>query len=118
MDEHEAQFLKRMLRTRKAEALEWLRGETAASLRVLGEMETEPATALVGRLYAAGAVKVLAVDIKDWAQGESSNTLIVELPSDARSREQLFELQAEVVQPQGHEGDVDDGRQYLFVGLS
>ena len=118
MNEHEAKFLKKMLRTRKAEALEWLRAETPKSMRVLGELEHEPAVALVQRFYDAGAVKVLAIDIKDWAGGESSNVLIVEIPSDARPRKRLFKLQAEVVEPQGFEGDVDDGRQYLFVGVS
>src|SRR4051812_44028356 len=86
MNEHEAKFLKKMLRTRKAEALEWLGAETPKSMRVLGELEHEPAVALVQRFYHAGAVTVLVVDIQDWAGGESANDLIVELPSDARLR--------------------------------
>ena len=118
MNEHEATFLKKMLRTRKAEALEWLSAETPKSMRVLGELEHKPAVALVQRFYDAGAVKVLAIDIKDWAGGESSNVLIVELPQEARSRKALFKLEAEVVEPEGFEGATDDGKQqYLYVGV-
>jgi hypothetical protein len=117
MNEHEAKFVKKILRTRKAEAMEWLRAETPKSLRVLGELEHESAVALVQRFYDAGAVKVLVIDIQDGAGGESANVLIVDLPSDVRLRKQLFKLQAEVVEPQGFEGDADDGDRYLFVGV-
>jgi hypothetical protein len=118
MNEHETKFLKKMLRTRKAEALEWLRAETPDSMRVLGEyLDNEAALGLVQRMYDAGAVKVLVIDIKDWAGGESSNDLLVELPSEARPRRRLLEIQAELVVPEGFEGDVDEGQQYVFVGV-
>jgi hypothetical protein len=117
VNEHEAKFVKKLLRTRKAEAQEWLRAETPKSLRVLGELEYEPAVALVQRFYDAGAVKVLVIDIQECPGGESANDLIVNLPSDARLRKQLFKLRAEVVEPHGFEGDTDDGDRYLFVAV-
>jgi hypothetical protein len=116
MDEHEAKFLKKMLRTRKAEALEWLRA-APSEMRTVGELEPKDALALVRRIYDAGARKVLVADIQDSPVGEDSNVLLVELPTDTESREQLFQIQAEVVEPLGFEGDADDGQQYLFVGL-
>jgi hypothetical protein len=117
MNKHEVKFLNRMLRTRKAEALEWLRAQTDKSTRVLGELGHKEAIALVRRFYEAGALQVLAVDIHDWARGQSCNDLIVELPSDEQSRQRLFKLQAEVVLPQGFEGDVDKRQKHLFVGV-
>src|SRR4051794_36500696 len=89
MNKQEAIFLKKILRSRKAEALEWLLAKTPGSLRVLGEFEHDRAVALVRRIHEAGAVKVLAVEIHDWAQGESSNALIVELPADPAARSNL-----------------------------
>ena len=117
MNEHEAKLLKKLLRTRKAEAMSWLRGHSATSYRNLGEMEHEPSVALVRRLYDAGATKVLAVDIDQDSVGESSSDLMVELPEDADARERLFDLQREIVEPQGFEGDADEGEQYLYLKL-
>src|SRR5688500_16769130 len=108
MNEHEAKFLKKMLRTRKAQALEWLRAEPSET-RTVGELAPKDALALVRRIYEAGAPKVLVVDIQDGPMGEDANALMVELPPDPKSRKRLFQLQAEVVEPLGFEGDVDEG---------
>src|SRR5688500_7318830 len=117
MYEREAKWINKLLRTPKAEALEWLGAHTPDSMRVLGERERAPAVALVRRFYDDGAVKVFAIDIKDWERGQSSNDLIVELPADPRLRERLFKLQAELVRARGFEGDADEGQQFLLVGV-
>jgi hypothetical protein len=117
MPDFEAQFLRKMLRSRKAEALEWLNAQTSKSMRNLGEMEHKPSVALVRRLYKAGAAKVLAVEISSWPEGETSSDLLVELPEDDALREQLFAVQREIAEPQGFEGDEDHGQQYLYFKL-
>jgi hypothetical protein len=76
-------FIKKMLATRKAEALTWLKGGSPTSFRNLGEMATtEESVAFVEHLYSLGAKNVLAVKIVEWEKGENSGDVLIELPKD------------------------------------
>jgi hypothetical protein len=79
------------------------------------EFRRKPALSLVQRFYEAGAVQVARVETEDFRGNKISNDLIVTLPTDARARERVFRLQAEVVGSQGYEAEVDVGQQGLYV---
>ena len=111
------EFTRKLLRKPKAEAASWLDGATPAAQRVLGEMTHSAAVKFVRRIYAAGALDVVAVDIKPWQSGDCSSAVLIELPDDPTARERLFELQRKTVERQGFDGTADEGQSHLFCKL-
>jgi len=86
-------LITRLLRSRrKAEASRWLSGSQPARRRALGQFKgARPSANLVKELYVAGAVKVMAVDIKSTPTGsQRTEKLVVELSSDAKLRAAIF----------------------------
>jgi hypothetical protein len=113
-------FIKQMLSTRKAEALEWLRGSGETSVRNLGEMGEEESLQFVQRLYELGAAKVLAVEIEDFHQvgnDQTTNHLLVQLPMDIPARARLFEFGTRHAESEGFDGESDRGQEYLYFKL-
>lgn len=85
-------LLKTLLGTKKAEAIEWLKTNRGAAKKTLDELSARKSLALVSELYKTGAVKVLAVDIDESPKGEqSTDKLIVDLPTDAAKRDAIRE---------------------------
>jgi hypothetical protein len=118
MDVDYGKFVKRMLATKKAEALGWLHGGSVESFRTVGEMATTAeSVAYVQRLYDAGAVRVLAVKIDEWSDGQNTGHLLVQLASDVAARRRLFALEREQAEPMGFEGSADEGQEYLYFKL-
>jgi hypothetical protein len=111
-------FFEKLLASHKAEALEWLRASSPASFRNLGEMETtEESIDYVQRLYDAGAVKVLAVEIDEYGSDQNTGHLLVQLPSDKAARRRLFHLEKQQAESVGYDGKNDDGQEYLYFKL-
>lgn len=104
------------------EARSWL--ETAPDgSRFVGGDEQEynhtKATSLVRELYQRGAVQVTAVSVvtdRDEAGKEVqyTDTLIVELPDEPKSRKLLFDLDASEVQEE-YGPAVDQGQRYFMM---
>jgi len=71
---------------------------------------------LVDALYAAGAVKVYAINIDSEPDSryEGTRTLIVRLPSDPKQRRKLFQIEAKSALRDGFDRDPDNGRRYMM----
>jgi hypothetical protein len=111
-------FIKKLLGSRKAEALSWLKGGSATSFRNIGELgTTEESVGFIQSLYSMGARTVLAVEIIEWELGENTGNLLVELPQDRFLRKQLFAFEKEHAASMGFDGTADEGQLYLYLKL-
>lgn len=99
-----------------AEALSWVSESKMHDIRTIGEQSPEESLKIVKRLYASGAEKVWAVEIEVYPNGgQSTNSLVVELPADPNLRKQLFGLEARVAASEGFDPVSDDGQHYMFL---
>jgi hypothetical protein len=114
-------FVQKLLRSRrKAEALRWLLGSQASRRRALGGFTGAKSSAnLVRELYAAGAVKVIAVEIKSKPTGSQwTEKLVMELPSDAKLRESIFRWCKRQGAKAGYSPEHDGGEKHLYLLLA
>jgi hypothetical protein len=106
-----------------AEALSWLKEAKAPNERTITGGDGEgwrgkEALAVVQKLYDLGAVCVTAVEIYgriEQARNQDTSTLIVELPSVATKRTNLFVWEANFATESGWDPAVDDGQDYLLI---
>ena len=111
-------FVAKLLATRKAEALTWLKGGSKKSFRNIGELDTtEESIAFIERIYSLSAKTVLAVEIIEWEQGENSGKLLVEMPRDRFKRSELFAFEKQHAESMGFDGTDDIGQLYLYLKL-
>jgi hypothetical protein len=112
-----------MLYTENEEALAWLQAGTRDKLRTISGGEgsagkltkKKHAVAFVEKLYELGAVRVKAVDIdRQYPEHESTDRLVVELPSAPETRERVYRFYNEHSQGRGWDPSPDDGRRYLI----
>jgi hypothetical protein len=98
------------------EALSWVSESSEGNIRTIGEQTPKESLAIVKRLYEQGAKQVWAVDLEVYPnEGQSTNTLIVELPEQAELRKQLFHLEGRVAASEGFDPVSDNGQHYLFL---
>ena len=95
----------------RGEARQWLAGDEN---RNIGEMRPEESREFIEEGYKAGATKILAVEIK----GDTTNCLIVYLPSVRPKRERVFEWSGEAAQRCGFDPYEDWGQNEFFVYFS
>ena len=110
------------------EAREWLRTgrKRGFALVTLGELDsTEKSLALVEKAYAAGAVRVTAVEIVDYPAFGSQNAgklsqntgkLVITLPDDPSERAEVLAWAGQIAEEQGFD-EVNDEGSYVFVML-
>lgn len=110
-------FCANLLQTKDhVEALDWLQQSKAGDIRTLGEQDPDASLAIVKQLYYAGATRVHAVEIERApGVGQTSNTLIVELPPDPLKRSDLFAFEARLARGQGFDPVPDEGQRYMFL---
>jgi hypothetical protein len=73
----------------------------------------------VEELYAAGAVKVIAVEIKSKPTGSQwTEKLVMELPSDAKLRESIFRWCKRQGAKAGYSPEHDGGEKHLYLLLA
>jgi hypothetical protein len=71
---------------------------------------------IVERLYQEGAGRVWVVDLEIYPnEGQSTNSLVIELPTDPKLRRKLFRLEARVAASEGFDPVSDDGQHYMFL---
>ena len=100
------------------EAQSWLHGVRPNQVRTLGEHDSaEESIALVKNFYAAGAVRVLAVDIDRDEEHENTGRLLIELPHDASDRASVLAIVDNVARSVGFDSEPDLGQSYAFVML-
>ena len=95
----------------QAEARQWL---VANDRRNIGEMTPESSREFIEKGYKTGASKIIVVDIQD----ETTNCLVVELPSNTAKRKRVFAWNNQMAQDSGFDPDPDWGQTELFVFLS
>ncbi len=105
---------------RKREALRWLSGGQPSRRRALGRFKgAKPSMNLVRELYAAGAVKVIAVDIKSKPTGsQRAEKLVIELPSAAKLRATIFRWCKRQGSKAGYSPQHDAGEKHLYLLLA
>ena len=100
------------------EARKWLTERKNGEVRTLGELESaDESLALVEELYAAGAQKVMAVEIDITNAGQNTGKLVIELHPEAKWRKRCFEIQGTIARKQGYDPTPDVGQKYLFIML-
>lgn len=97
------------------EALSWIRESRNGNVRTIGEQDPDDSLRIVRQLYDQGAQKVWAVDLEKYAEGESTNALVLELPEKPELRRQLFTLEARCASSGGFDPVGDDGQHYMFL---
>src|SRR5262245_40215945 len=105
-------------RENTAEARKWLTERKNGEVRTLGELESaDESLAFVEELYAAGAQKVMAVEIDISNAGQNTGKLVIELHPEAKWRKRCFEIQGTIARKQGYDPTPDVGQKYLFIML-
>lgn len=106
-------FIRERLKSRKAEALGWLKRSHGRN--TLGELPTtEEATTLVKAIYAAGAERVIAVEIDEYDDGQNTGKLVIRLPTDPARRQRVFAWHGKQAQSMGFDAEPDIGQSHLF----
>lgn len=83
-------LIARLLSSRTASAMDWLKTHAPNSMKTLAELNTAKSIALVTAFYDAGAVDVLAVDIDDDPKGnENADKLVIILPTNQEKRQAI-----------------------------
>lgn len=105
------------LRTKDhVEALAWLQESKDGDIRTIGEQDPGTSLAIAKELYQSGAVRVHALEIeRDPDLGQTTNTLIVELPLDPKQRALLFGIEARSARSDGFDPVPDVGQHYIFL---
>ena len=102
------------------EVREWLQSGRKRGF-TLGILDsTEESLALVEKAYAAGAVRVTAVEIDEYPDmGGAQNTgkLVIELPDAASKRAKVLAWASKIAEKQGFDALTDTGEAYVFVML-
>ncbi len=96
----------------REEAQSWLQG---GAERFVFEFGHDESLAMVQELYALGAREVLAVEIDKEPEGESTNTLVVALPTDADERAAAFRWVNDQMQECGFDPTPDEGQSHLMA---
>ena len=103
----------------KAEVRAWLGGHSDEYFINLGELESNEASLqLVNRLYEAGAIEILAVEINKYeGEGENTGKLVVVLPEGGEQRSKVLDLCSDIAQEQGFDPLEDFGQRRVFIML-
>jgi hypothetical protein len=96
----------------REEAQSWL---TGGDERFIFEFGPEESLAMVQELYALGAKEVLAVQIDKEPDMESTNTLVVALPSENDERGAVFRWVNDYMRECGFDPTGDEGQSHLLV---
>lgn len=106
------------------EARQWLRTgrKRGFALVTLGELDSsEESLALVEEGYAAGAVRVTAVEIEDYPDimggMQTSKRLVVTLPDAPAKRAKALAWAGKIAEDHGFDAETDIGQQYVFLFL-
>lgn len=108
--DNDAFCLKHLAGPNKAEARSWLAADAS---RNLGEHEPAESVAIVEDLYRRGAVEVIAVEIESGLDADTTDSLVVVLPTDATIRAQVFAFQDDYESE--FDPTPDEGQKYLFL---
>lgn len=109
----------RLLATRTAPAREWLSESPGDVGRTLGELDHAASVVLVDLLHDLGAVEVLAVEIQadDFLPAQTTNHLVVVLPTDAAPRARVIDFARRFARRQGFTSEGEWGQSHVYMML-
>lgn len=112
-------LVKGLLAEHCEEAFAWLMDGQQEFSRNLGEMDWYESLDFVRGLYEKGAPRVIAAQIEQMpgTPEETSNLLLVQLPSPGPERKKLFALGKRRATSQGFDPERDRGQRFLFFKL-
>jgi hypothetical protein len=118
-------YEKLMADPKRQEAKAWL-DTGGARRRTLGNLSAAESIALVEEAYTAGAAVVwvtkqssrVVADIDGDYEAETSQTLVVELPDDAKARGRVFRWAGRLSKRVGFDPTPDVGQRHLLALLS
>jgi len=114
--QHDDHIAKLLAKPNQAEARDWLANVPAGTIRTVGEMELKGSQDVIEEGYAAGATRIIAVDIQtDAEKNGTTDCLVVELPATGVKRKRVFEWSNELAQQSGFDPDEDWGQTELFI---
>lgn len=114
-------LVEKLLRSsHKAEAEHWLKESQASQRRTLGVFKgAKRSLEVVKELYAAGAVKIFAVDIKTLPNGsQRTDKLVMELPADTKLRNAIFRWCKQQGDKAGYSPETDAGEKHMYLLLA
>jgi hypothetical protein len=115
-DLHDKKIAEFRAKPNQREAREWLATTPVGKTRWLGEMTSEDSVEIVRKGYAAGAENITAVDVQTDEDGnQTTNYLIVRVPSEGSKRRRVFKWSNELAEESGIDGDEDWGQSELFI---
>ena len=104
------------------EARQWIRTcrKRGFAMVTLGKLDSmDESLALVEEGYAAGAVRVTAVEIEDYPDimggMQTTSRLVVTLPDAPAKRVKTLAWAGKVAEEQGFDAETDIGQRYLFL---
>jgi len=97
----------------KAEAREWLQGDS----HILFEGDKETAARLVHDLYSAGAKEVWVIGITAFDDSEVAAAFVAVLPGDTAARKRVFAVEADFQKLAEGEPSSDVGQKYLHFSF-
>ncbi len=112
-------LVKGLLSTYCEEAFAWLLGGQEGFSRNLGDMDWHESIDFVRKLYDKGATRVIAAEIEQMpgTTEQTTNLLLVQLPSLPKDRKKLFAIGKRHAESQGFEAERDRGQRFLFFKL-
>jgi hypothetical protein len=110
-------FCEELLRKKPhKDAIAWVKEGKKGDIRTIGEQSAEDSRKIVQLLVRAGAEKIHALDIEVGAGlGETTDTLIVELPEARDARSKLFAFATAVSTAHGLGPVSDDGEKFILL---
>ena len=97
----------------KAEAREWLKGDS----HILFEGDKETAAKVVDNLYSAGAKEVWIIGVTEFGGSEVAAAFVAVLPSDAAARKRVFAIESDFQKLMDLEATRDTGQKYLHFSF-
>ena len=114
--ERDLAFVNIRLATTREDALSWIRNNTDAPTRSLGEMATEESIVFINTLYELGTECVYVTDLESLDNADhSAKHLLVRLPATANQRRRIFEFANGFISDRGFDEEADNGQTFLYI---
>ena len=83
----------------------------------LGELDGKTSAAIINDLFAAGAMRIVAIKVAtDPTRGLDANWVVAEIPADVSARRRLFSVFDRLAEKDGWDRTPDIGQHYQLLG--
>jgi hypothetical protein len=113
-DQIDHQWEERFRRPNCQDVGEW---RSAGGCVLLGEQPVAESARILDALFAAGAVRIMGIEVKIVLNiGLRTHWIVVEVPQDERVRARLFSVLNDLWKKDGWPARLDDGQRYQLLG--